>query len=378
MIKVTWRDPPDTPNRVQFSGGQPEDIVLVASTAANEALINPQAQVSSPPPYRISVEVGDATGPTSPAGLSAEFDRSLDGPAVWDSMVPHGDLLTMAWHVPPATTDHTPGDPLDSFPEGTTGSDPFNHCITPQGTREGTTYTIPIASAPPTGWQVTVGNPWGTTVSKSVLFTRATASIANPATTTYGQPVAITGGLRSTALGGGCVSSPFSGPVRKVHLQARTGTGAPWYGVGSITDGNEVFRFAPTATGARQFRVVASATSWPATWAASNAAVTSAVTSQTLAWVRSARFLDPAIRRGERSTAHVWVSPGLSTTALLQRWSPTGWVGVKQMPMTNGVAQYRFTPAATGSWRWVIPTTRAPNGLAIAWTATSPFSITVA
>jgi hypothetical protein len=80
---------------------------------------------------------------------------------------------------------------------------------------------------------------------------------------------------------------------------------------------------------------------------------------------------------GGKSTAHVWVNPGLRTTALLQRRAATGWVNVKQVGMVNGLADYRFTPTASSTWRWVIPTNLGPNGLTIAWTATPPFAIKV-
>lgn len=372
-IKVTWQDATDTPNRVRFVGDPADDVVVVPASAPDVAYLTPTPGV----PTRVSVEVGDATGATSPAGLSAEFDRSAVSTPVLDSLVPTGDTFTLRWHVP-AATDGTPGDPLDALPAGWPRTSVKHGC---GGADEviGDVSSFTVHAPPAPGpFEVVVRNPWGpspTSAPATLVGTSLRATV--PVTTTYAQPVRITAATLSHVPDLGCLPVEAAGPVRTLYLQSRTSADAAWVGVGSIRAADGPTDLLPTAIGTRQFRVVAGAASWPSGAVASVAAVSPAATARTLAWVRSARFLTPTVRRGAMSTAHVWVSPALDTTALLQRRTSTGWVNVKQAPMVDGVADFRITPTATSTWRWVLPTAVGPNGLSIASTATPPFTVTV-
>ncbi len=393
-IRVTWDDAEGTANRVQFAG-QEGVPALVGGGAPNVALLDAG---SAPWPMRaairISVEVGDVGGATSPAGLSAEFDGNVEGMAVIDSLVPHGTTFTLRWHTPPVT-DPNPDDPLDEIPAGRRLGivwGPAIDCgaISSESfpvTQLPSTYT-PAKPFLPGRLMVENASPWGMVPNEGMgLFTTAIPTTV-ATRTTYGSTVAVAGssGRQAAVRGAGScalLSQPEAG--RLVHLQARNSSAGPWYGVGTTSTASDgTFRFAPPAIGTRQFRVVESAVPWPNQTvtmdglpAALSAGVTPPLTAGTLARVRSARFLQPTLRRGDRTTAHLWVGPELATTALLQRWSAGQWSNVKQVAMSGGVADYRFTPNASSGWRWVIPTSRAPNGLMIGWTASAPFWVTV-
>jgi hypothetical protein len=204
---------------------------------------------------------------------------------------------------------------------------------------------------------------------------RITAS--TPAAATYGLPMTITG-LAEERFRAACIGcdSTSPSPSRRVVLHARRDASSPWVGVTSgMSDSQGRFAFQVVAPGTRQYRVALLGVPYPQSSIIYVGATSSATTTITRTRVLSSRFLDPTAVRGQKVTARLWVSPASAVTAYLQRWTGKAWIGVKEVKLTKGVGQYTFTAVIRGTvpYRYVIPGTKAPNGLPVAGVITAPF-----
>ncbi|MET7283508.1 hypothetical protein ABZS29_35100 [Kribbella sp. NPDC005582] len=381
-IKLTWTDTGEA-NTVywQLPGGNELKFGDVASTAANEFLFPASVLAKNLDKVKLIVKSTNADGESASAP-SPEFDTFVPAaPALQDATLAANLSTQLKWTLP-ATSDATPGDPLDA--RGYEGIEVT--ALRPNGTTQSlgvysfATDGATIAPQPrPTTFTLTSISPWGKAKgARTVKLGTLGAGITVPASAQFSNRLPI----KSTL-------DLFTSPGReerasgiKVELQARAKTTDAFKTYGRY-DGNTTAAFDTgiAALGNRQYRL------WvPARKVATSnvivltpATSTSVKSSKTYVKFGTGGFSPSVVRVGARSTFSVKILPAVSVKAQLQGWTGSKWIALGDLPLTKGSYVERGdieTERYTVRVRVIAPTV-VVNGLTVLANTSPAYNLTV-
>ncbi|TDD60309.1 hypothetical protein E1263_11875 [Kribbella antibiotica] len=371
-VKLTWADD-GLANAIywQLPGGDEVKYVDVSSTHANEILVPASALAPSKDHVKLIVKAVNPDG-ESPSAPSPEFDTLVPAaPALQDANLAANLSTHLTW-TQAATTDGTPGDPLDNAAyEGVEISAlRYDGTSDALGRWDSSTTSATIASQPrPTTLTLSSFSPWGNAKgARTVKLGTLTAGMSVPASALYANRLAIKSWLfiHST---GSIVERASGIPV---ELQARAKSTDAWKTWGRYS-GNTTAAFDTgiASLGNRQYRL------WvPARKVVSSSIIfltpatsTGAKSSKTLVKIVSGGFNPAVARPGVRWTLSLKIAPAVSVRATVQywNWNKKIWVNDGWVQLTKGSWSVRSAPdfeLGTYRVRFVVPTV-VVNGLTV-------------
>lgn len=402
-VRVTWND--DAASNwvyVSTEGGDNSSGTEVAPGEPKEVLLDTSSFRKGKTDVRVCVRSGDSNDPDAPTACSAQFDTLL-GPwtKITGATTSYSGKVTFDWKPGGPVDDPNPGDPLDTstppkYYLGQMQNLPQDSGFYPTDVEvTSRTVTLPDVRVgnDPTKYYVSTQNEWG----KTATVLRTPPSWVNvvdpeleagvPPSGVYHRPMDV--GFRYGPLEEPLEPGVGAPSERKdlVGVQTASSASGPWQLVRSTTDldtsydpngETPAYSLSTTVNGPKYYRTVSRAWSSVESWGAyvQLGRTTPARHSEVDAWIRSARFLDPTVSGAQKAVAHLWVTPAFDGTVRLQRWDGSTWKNVADVPITDGVAQYRMAgPKGKSTWRYAISARTAPDGTPVSWTATTGFSM---
>ncbi|ONI68411.1 hypothetical protein BWI15_36065 [Kribbella sp. ALI-6-A] len=369
FVHVSWDDDGGLPNKVvtRREAGSAELGVVYVPAGGPDAVDIPAGTFSADSELEIAVSVGTEGGETSPATASPRFDTYRARPSDERKFTLAGDATVLVeWKYYEVTDTGTPNDPLDR---------PGSTLYTPQyrlhegdkpvslGEPSVGTFIGFGAPVPRSLFSVAARNEWGGYAGVDLTIGYAGLKAVIPAWAQVNSPQAK-------------ITGTFEPAQAQVVLQARNSASSPWYVVASKLFQNRQFEFDLGASGSRQYRVAlptirddAKSEGWFGGY--------SQVVATTMQQAGRASWVQPVVQRGATAKAPLIITPGLTSKAVLQRWTGTTWATVGSVSVANGRGEgvIRVTTPGRVAYRYYLPAASL-NGLPYAAAYTPNFVLT--
>jgi hypothetical protein len=369
FVHVSWDDDGGLPNKVvtRREAGSAELGVTLVPAGAPDSVDLPAAQFSADFEQEIAVSVGTADGETSSATASPRFDTYRARPSDERKFTLTGAATVLVeWKYYEVTDTGTPNDPLDR--PGSTVYTPqyrLHEADKPVSLGEPSKETSVTFSAPAQRslFSVAARNEWGGYSGVNLTIGHAGLKAVIPAWAQVNSPQAK-------------ITGTFEPAQAQVVLQARNSATSPWYVVASKLFQSQRFEFGLGASGSRQYRVAlptirddAKSEGWFGGY--------SQVVATTMQQAGRASWAQPVVQRGATAKAPLVITPGLTSKAVLQRWTGTTWATVGSVSVTNGRGEgvIRVTTPGRVAYRYYLPAASL-NGLPYAAAYTPNFVLT--
>lgn len=370
VVHVSWDDDGGLPNKVvrRREAGSAELGVTYVPAGGPDFVDLPADHFSTDVELEIAVSVGTEDGQTSPATASPRFDTYRARPSDERKFTLSAEnTVIVEWKYYEVTDTGTPNDPLDR--PGTTlytpqyrlhDTDPWVK-LTEPSVQPSAFFGSP---APRYLFSVGAQNEWGPGwAGVDLTIGNAGLEAAIPAWAQVNSPQAK-------------ITGTFEPAQAQVVLQAQNAANSPWYVVSSRVFQNGRFEFDLGASGSRRYRVAlptirddAKSEGWFGGY--------SQVVATTMQQAGQASWAQPVVPRGATAKAPLVITPGLSSKAVLQRWTGTTWATVGAVPVANGRGEgvIRVTSPGRVAYRYYLPAASL-NGLPYAAAYTPNFVLT--